>query len=336
MQTQEHYSPEYFSSIRDQSRASAAIVAPLVLDHLRPRSVVDVGCGTGAWASAFKTAGVPDVLGIDGEYCQHAKLEISPQEFMAADLTQFIELPRRYDLAVCLEVAEHLEARYADQLVESLTRMAPSVLFSAAIPYQGGEHHVNEQWPSYWISLFSARGYEATDILRPRLWSNRSVAWWYAQNMFLFVDRDVLTDSPRLSPPPPNFDLGTRPLVHPDCWLQLAWKNRVLEASIQLINASPPDARIVLVDNGQLGDLGDIRRVIVPFPERGGIYNGPPADSQAAVDELERKLAAGATHVAVAWPAFWWLDHYAKLDHYLRTNLTAVAANDDWVIFSRT
>jgi SAM-dependent methyltransferase len=335
MQAKEHYSPEYFSSIRDQSRESAAVVAPLVVQQLQPRSVVDVGCGTGAWANAFKSAGIPEVLGIDGEYCRRASLEIEPEEFLAADLTQSIELPRRYELAVCLEVAEHLEARYADQLVESLTRMAPFVLFSAAIPHQGGEHHVNEQWPSYWISLFNARGYDATDTLRPRLWSNRSVAWWYSQNMLLFVAREALADSPRLTTPTPSCEFSPPSLIHPDCWLQLAWKNRVLEASIQLINATPPDAHILLVDNGQLGDLGDIRRVIESFPERGGIYNGPPADSQAAIDELERKLAAGATHIAVAWPAFWWLDHYAQFNHYLREKLTAVAANDSWVIFRR-
>jgi SAM-dependent methyltransferase len=335
MQAKEHYSPAYFNSIRDQSRESAAVVAPLVAQQLQPRSVVDVGCGTGAWANAFKAAGVPDILGIDGEYCQRASLEIAPHEFLVADLTQLIELPRRYDLAVCLEVAEHLEARYADQLVESLTRMAPFVLFSAAIPFQGGEHHVNEQWPEYWISLFNARGYDALDILRHRLWSNPNVAWWYAQNMLLFIAREALEDTPRWAAPTPSSDFSPPSLVHPSCWFQLAWRNRVLEASIQLMNATPTDAHILLIDNGQFGELGDIRRVIEPFPERGGLYNGPPADSQAAIDELERKLAAGATHLAVAWPAFWWLDHYAQFNYYLREKLIAVAANDGWIIFRR-
>jgi SAM-dependent methyltransferase len=337
MQTKKHYSPEYFSSIREQSRASAAVVAPLVVQQLQPRSVVDVGCGTGAWANAFKTAGVPDVLGIDGEYCQRASLEIAPDEFLATDLTRLVELPRRYDLAVCLEVAEHLEARLADQLVESLTRMAPIVLFSAAIPFQGGEHHVNEQWPSYWISLFNARGYDALDVLRQRLWSNRGVAWWYAQNMLLFVARNAPELAPQLITAfAPNTDSSPPSLVHPGCWFQLAWRNRVLEAAIQLMNATPTGAYILLVDNGELGELGDIRRGVEPFPEHDGLYYGPPADSQAAIDELERKLSAGATHIAIAWPAFWWLDHYAQLDHYLRDKLTAVATNESWVIFRRS
>jgi SAM-dependent methyltransferase len=336
MQAKEHYSPAYFNSIREQSRASAAVVASLVVQRLQPRSVVDVGCGTGAWANAFKKAGVPDVLGIDGEYCQRASVEIAPDEFMAADLTRLIELPRRYDLAVCLEVAEHLEACYADQLVESLTRMAPIVLFSAAIPFQGGEHHVNEQWPSYWTSLFKTRDYDVIDVLRQQLWSNRSVAWWYAQNMLLFVARETLGDAPHLTAPTPIPDSTPQSLVHPGCWLQLAWRNRVLEAAIQLMNATPTDAHILLADNGQLGELGDIRRVIEPFPERDGLYNGPPADSQAAIDELERKLATGATHLAVAWPAFWWLDHYPQFDLYLRAKLTAVATNKSWLIFRRS
>jgi SAM-dependent methyltransferase len=329
------YSPEYFSSIRAQSRASARVVAPLVMQLLQPRSVVDVGCGTAAWAAAFKAAGVGEVLGIDGDYCTRAELEIAETEFQAADLTKPIEFGRRYDLAICLEVAEHLEPQYATPLIDSLTRLAPVVLFSAAIPFQGGEHHVNEQWPAYWIELFAERGYIVFDVLRQSLWTNKEVAWWYAQNMLLFVDRKAVNDSPKLTQLSATIGPDVPSLVHPGCWFQLAWKNRVLEAAIDLMHVTPPGARILLVDNAELGKLPSLGRALEPFTERDGIYNGPPVDSQAAIEELQRKLKAGATNIAFAWPALWWLEHYDEFAEYLRARMTTILMNERWIVFGR-
>ena len=327
------YSPEYFSSIRSLSRASAEVVAPLVMKLLRPCRVVDVGCGTGAWAAAFKAAGADDVLAIDGDYCDRASLEIAEREFLAADLTKPLILPDRYDLAICLEVAEHLNSECACQLIESLTKLAPAVLFSAAVPFQGGEHHVNEQWPSYWISLFAERDYVALDLFRQQLWTNEEVAWWYVQNMMLFVHSEAVDQFRQFQRLVPEMPSSVPSLIHPRCWLQLAWRTRVLEAAIELMNVTPTGARILMVDHAELGELPFIGRTIEPFTERGGIYNGPPIDSHAAIQELERKLAAGETIIAFAWPAFWWLDHYKEFAEYLRTKLVTVLMNERWIIF---
>jgi hypothetical protein len=157
-----------------------------------------VGCGTGLWLAAFKAAGVADYLGIDGDYVERRLLVIEPERFLGRDLTQPLDVGRRFDLAVCLEVAEHLPPASAGTLVGSLVRLAPVILFSAAIPYQMGEGHVNEQWPEYWRDQFAAHGYVVVDALRDRLWENKDVETWYRQNLLFYGERDRLADYPRL------------------------------------------------------------------------------------------------------------------------------------------
>ena len=135
------------------SLESARQIVPIVLHLIRPKKVVDVGCGLGTWLSVFAEAGITDYLGVDGSYVPADMLLIPRDRFLAHDLTQPLQLPDRYDLAVSLEVAEHLPASCAEAFVESLTNLAPVVFFSAAVPFQGGTTHVNEQWPEYgWIS----------------------------------------------------------------------------------------------------------------------------------------------------------------------------------------
>jgi hypothetical protein len=100
---------------------------------------------------------------------------------------------------VSLEVAEHLPADAADEFVAGLARFAPVVLFSAAAPYQGGEHHVNEQWPAYWAGRFARHDFLPVDCLRRLIWAHPDVEWWYAQNTFLYVERKRLETDPTLA-----------------------------------------------------------------------------------------------------------------------------------------
>jgi len=181
------YSHDYFAKYADRSAESAAVVVPLVLALVKVNSVVDVGCGVGAWACEFQTHGVPDVCGIDGDYVDSSQLRILPSQFLARDLTRSLRLERTFDLAVCLEVAEHLPESRAHGLVVDLTSLAPCLLFSAAVPGQGGAHHVNEQYLLYWIDLFQRQQYEAIDPIRPRILGNDSVEWYYQQNIVMFV-----------------------------------------------------------------------------------------------------------------------------------------------------
>jgi len=160
-------------------------VVPIVMDLCRPKSVLDVGCGTGTWLKAFVENGVTDYYGVDGSDVALSKLHILPEKFLKIDLSRPFDLRRKFDLAVCLEVAEHLPENAADGLVASLVNHADTILFSAAIPGQGGQRHLNEQWPEYWEEKFSRRGYYFHDIIRQQIWNNESVDWWYKQNMFI-------------------------------------------------------------------------------------------------------------------------------------------------------
>jgi SAM-dependent methyltransferase len=187
MNTGAIYSSEFFARQVEGSVRSAQIVVPLVLSLLRVESVIDVGCGVGPWAAEFLANGVQDVWGIDGDYVRQSQLRIPAERFLARDLTKPIAFERTFDLAVCLEVAEHLPASRAGELVADLTRMAPCVLFSAAIPGDTGTHHINPQYPPYWIELFQAQGYQAIDPIRPSIWGNDSVEWFYQQDTIMFV-----------------------------------------------------------------------------------------------------------------------------------------------------
>jgi len=180
------YGDSFYLKQQDGSSRSAECLVPIVLSLLTIKSVIDVGCGVGTWSEQFLERGVEDVLSIDGEYVNRHLLRIPKSCFLARDLNQPIHMDRRFDLAVCLEVAEHLKESRADGLVDELTKLANVVLFSAAIPGQGGTDHVNEQYLSYWVSLFAAKGYVMLDVLRPRIWNDSRCDWVYRQNAVLF------------------------------------------------------------------------------------------------------------------------------------------------------
>lgn len=182
------YNTDFYAYIDDGSRVSARTVAPLLLGEMRIGSLLDVGAGHGAWAAEWLAAGVRDVLAVDGDYVATDRLAIAPSAFRAHDLSTPLDLKRKFDLVESLEVAEHLRADKAAMFVETLTRHGDVVLFSAAVPHQGGEHHVNEQPPEYWRQLFKARGFAAFDWLRPRLAGQRQVKAWYRYNSFLYAN----------------------------------------------------------------------------------------------------------------------------------------------------
>lgn len=200
------YDTQFFDSITAGSRRSAEIVlgrlAPLFEESEEragplPLSLVDIGCGTGTWARVFaeRFAGA-EVRGVDGAYLDPARLVIPADRFRAHDLTLPLPADRRFGLAMSLEVGEHLPAAAAPVLVRTLVDHADHVLFSAAVPGQGGEYHVNEQPLEYWRALFAEAGYVPVDCLRPALTRDRRVEPWYRYNSLLYVRATALEALP--------------------------------------------------------------------------------------------------------------------------------------------
>jgi hypothetical protein len=182
------YSSEFYDYIDTGSRTSAEVVSRLLLDEIRIDSLLDVGSGHGAWAREWARAGVAEVLAVDGAYVEPDQLVIPRESFIPHDLSTPLKLSRRFDLVQSLEVAEHLFAEHADVFVDNLVTHGDVILFSAAVPHQGGEHHVNEQPPEYWRQKFAARGFDAFDWVRPRIVENRQVKAWYRFNTLIYAN----------------------------------------------------------------------------------------------------------------------------------------------------
>lgn len=330
------YDADFYREHGDTARRSARVVVPMLARWLQPASVVDVGCGTGAWLAVFREQGITDLLGIDGEWLDAGALEIPPHCFLRRELSQPVRLDRHFDLVMSLEVAEHLPKEDADTFVESLVSLGRVILFSAAIPEQGGRHHVNEQWPEYWAQRFARHGYLPLDFLRPRIWNDPGVAWYYAQNLLLFVRQDHLASMPAL--PPPGVSETPLPLVHPRLYhaklsALRTWIERTDGLAGDLSRVVPPGASVIMVDQGALGRLASAGYRVSPFPEEDGRYAGPPADDDSALREFERLRDRGAQFMIFAWPAFWWMDHYRGLARELRTAFPVVLENARAIVF---
>ena len=244
------YPKTFYECLRNGVMQSAEVIVPLVLEFVPARSVVDVGCGDGSWLAVFQRYGVDEILGLDGDYVDRETLQISRERFQACDLTRPLAIMREFDLAVSLEVAEHLPPECAEVFVRGLTELAPVVLFSAAIPFQGGTHHVNEQWPDKWAELFRERGYVPVDFVRKRVWQNTAVEFWYSQNTLLFVRSSVVEMSNPLREELRQTSPDQLCLVHPRQYLHL--QSKYLEAIARAQNPPLPSgvkeaSRILLI-----------------------------------------------------------------------------------------
>jgi SAM-dependent methyltransferase len=170
---------------------SAKEIVPIVMDLVSPNSVVDVGCGLGQWLGVFNEYGVKKNHGIDGGHVLKEKMFISEDYFEEYRLenSDRYEVLEKFDLAICLEVAEHLDEKCSNGIVKMLTSLSDIVLFSAAIIGQTGENHLNEQNPDFWVKKFSERGFVFIDPFRKAIWRNENINWWYRQNLYLVVHK---------------------------------------------------------------------------------------------------------------------------------------------------
>ena len=217
------YDEKFYRAQKDGSYRSAELTIPALFNYIpKPKTVVDIGCGLGTWLAVFKQHGA-EVAGVDGSYVQKEMLYIDREEFVEADLENesITNSGQRFDLAVSLEVAEHLSVRRAPTFIRDLTTLANVVFFSAAVPLQGGANHINEQWQSYWAKLFADEGYVCLDCIRPQIWNENEINVEYKQNTLLYVKESALSDYPRLL----EFYLARRhdrqnlDMIHPYNWL---------------------------------------------------------------------------------------------------------------------
>jgi len=190
------YSDGFFEYVNSGSISSARQLLPLLSEAMPIGSVLDIGCGQGAWLSVWRELGVEDVLGVDGDYVRRDKLLIPENLFIAADLTKGLDIGRKFDLVQSLEVAEHLPSSKAGSFVEGIIAHGNLIMFSAAPKGQGGDHHINEQNYEYWRSLFRAHGYAVLDCIRPEIAGIDSIEPWYRYNTFLYVHEDRLPQLP--------------------------------------------------------------------------------------------------------------------------------------------
>ena len=218
------YKKEDYKWWADPAITSAKVIAPFIMEILPIKSVLDFGCAQGSWLSVFQELGIEDIKGLDGEWVDTEDLLVPLESFHCVDLEKYQHLPtEKYDLCICLEVAEHLDIKYSDALIANLTAASDIILFSAAVPGQGGQHHVNERPPSFWHEKFKNKGYEQLDFLRDRYWENDDVAWWYKQNIMIYSKVNFRPKLKKLS----NDFLGKH-VIHPT-----AFSDKCSELSIE-------------------------------------------------------------------------------------------------------
>lgn len=212
----EIYEANFYEAQIDGSSRSAAIIAPHVMS-LFPHidSVTDVGCGAGTWLAEFKKLGVTSISGLDGGNAPEELLLIDQAEYHKVDFTKDFPEQLQADLAITLEVAEHLDEVHASSFVSNVCKISDLILFSAAVPGQGGTNHVNEKWPSYWLEMFSKKNYRFFDVLRGEFWNESRIDWWYRQNIFLVVNADCLELIEKLEVMS-RYQNSVLDIVHPD------------------------------------------------------------------------------------------------------------------------
>ena len=203
----DHYSAFYSDKFykghhSDSAITSARKIVSVFKEYLTFESVIDIGCGVGQNLMACYESGAKAIRGVDGSWVNQDLLMIPKECFTQYDLSQpniKAAIPEQhFDLTISSEVAEHIDRQDTEIFMDNLTSFSDVILFSAAIPGQGGTHHVNEQWPSYWIKKFAARGYVPVDCIRPLIWHDDSIRTDYRQNLMFFVKKDALDKYPSL------------------------------------------------------------------------------------------------------------------------------------------
>lgn len=193
------YDNNFYKEQEISSYNSGRKILPIVNKFFGPQSVVDIGCGLGNWLKVWhEDFKIKEYLGVEGPYINPDMLMVPRQNVIFADLKEPLILQKRYDLAMSMEVAEHIPTEASELFVQNLINASDVVLFSAAIPGQEGTYHINEQNPEFWASIFKKKGYVTIDCIRKDIWNDSAINYWYRQNVLLFVKQEKLEQYPDL------------------------------------------------------------------------------------------------------------------------------------------
>ena len=217
MKESNYYDKIFYLNHYNEPYQSALEFIPIIYDTLKPTSVVDFGCGIGNWIKVWlEETPVKDILGIEGPYISKDLYKVDEKYILLKDLKEPIDLGRKFDVAISLEVGEHLPDEFADVFVSNIVKVSDIVIFSAAIKGQLGTYHINEQYPEYWANKFAKHHYVAVDYFRSKIWTNSKIKYWYRQNVLIYIKKEALTNHPFLEP----YYTTTNPecllRIHPD------------------------------------------------------------------------------------------------------------------------
>ena len=214
------YTKVFYSELERASISSAKVIVPLLVERYNPTSVIDFGCGTGAFVQEFLDTQVVNVIGLEGKWALELDSIRNQKWLQICDLNDRLDFDKKYDLAICLEVAEHLDETNSTNLIESLVFAADRVIFSAAIPGQPGTDHINLQFPEYWAEKFHDYGFCLEWDPRPSIWNELEIAPWYKQNILVY-SKFKTGDSEIIYP---------KRMFHPDIFPDTAnWSQRLLK-----------------------------------------------------------------------------------------------------------
>jgi len=213
------YHPHYHDEKVATSRRAAERILPIVLSIIDVTSIIDVGCGPGSWLDVARQMGVVTLTGVEGEWATEwfddEGIRSRGFDLLLANLEDELRPAATFDLALCIEVIEHLSPERGESFVADLCRCAGHVLFGAAIPGQKGPNHLNTRWPSYWAECFAVHDYLPLDVVRGRVWGDDDLLVHHRQNPILFVRDDLYERALRraleMGPPP----LAALDQVHP-------------------------------------------------------------------------------------------------------------------------
>lgn len=289
--------------------------------------VLEVGCGYGritkllaeAWPNARITALdlSPEQLAHARRYCgENPRVHFEPYDFYSGQ-----PLPGdNYDVILAIEVFLHHPPEFLAGFLPTLAaagRHVVNIDWSEDWPWPTPEH----VWVHDFARLYADAGLTCATFPLPEKLEGKQ------QKLFV-AGRELPGEITRLEGAlKPGMTSQQAPAAED-------WMQRLTLATDDLRRLIPRGSRFILVDDAHWGHvpaLGEYR--VVPFLEKNGAYWGPPADDETAWQELQRLRAGGVSHIAFAWPSFWWLQHYETFAQRLRATFPCVLQNERLVVF---